>query len=281
MNDKTNQLQSALQADPILEEMQDLLTDKAKAMFNKPKVKQLIGKSDSGEIKHVTRYFGVKTYARSIGVVKLASIANQIAEQYQVVGVLAAPIQIELVNTSLTNKSEVFSCFYIALSPNDAILAETHEFALKEDVYPHHYLESLDDIETSIAAGLDKLDPKVEEELAGTIHYRFRMPYIHYQSSHEVEIEKESNRILHLLPDHTEYLGAKPISVITTLCIEYHLKFRNDIFITNAELKDTLVYRRSLGVRENHEGDVDFINIDTHNAFNFDDFIQTPSKINT
>lgn len=276
-------LNPVYRAEDIYKHIKPLLTDKAKEMLSKPKVTQLTSLNDNGEVDYVVRYFGVTASFRSTGALKLARIVNEIADKYQVVGVLSPPFQIELITESLTRPSDIASVFYVAMPPSDAILAERHEFALQEGEIPIKYLETFDELEEAKKNGLDKLDPNIKQEKAGTIHYRFRLSHIMtrvYEKEYEKEydndsiVEKEANRILYLLPKGTEYLGAK-LRPITGLFYEYHMKFRNDMFVTDAELKDTMNYTREVAIKQNEDGKDRVVQFNSSNALNFYDFIQT------
>lgn len=265
------------EVDEVYKNIESLLTDKAKEMLAKPRVKQLISLKENGEVDYVVRYFGVTTSFRSTGALKLSRIINEIADKYQVVGVLSPPCQIELITESLTRPSDTASFFYVAMPPSDALLAERHQFAISEGSMANKYLENLDDLEEAKKNGLDKLDLIVEGEKQGTIHYRYRLSHIMARLNNQDNdslLEKEANRILSLLPDGTEYLGAK-LRPITGLFYEYHMKFRNDIFVTDVELKDEIKYSREIAIKEGKEGKDELVQFNRNNAFNFYDFIQT------
>lgn len=265
----------------IYKDIESLLTDKAKEMLSKPKVKQLTSLKDDGEVDYVVRYFGVTTSFRSTGALKLAKIINEIADKYQVVGVLSLPCQVELITESLTRPSDTASFFYVAIPPNDAVLAERYEFILSEGGMPNRYLENLDDMEEARNKGLDKLDPIIEGEKPGTIHYRFRVAHImatHNGTTPEYRVQKEADKILNFLPNNTEYLGAT-LRPIQGLYYEYHMKFRNDIFVTDAELKDLSSWNREIAVYETKDGEDKLVQFDAnHELYNFNDFIQTKYK---
>lgn len=261
----------------IYKDIEHLLTDKAKDMLSKPKVTQLTSVKDNGEVNYVMRYFGVTTAFRSTGALKLSRIINEIAEQYEIVGVLSPPCQLELITDSFTRPSDTASFFYVAMKPNDAVKVEDHQFSISNGNVPQRYLENLEDIEETKKNGLDKLDPIIEGSKPGTIHYRYRISALMVNSldNPEDKVQQEADKILAFLPSNTEYLGAT-LRPIQSLYYEYHMKFRNDIFVTDAELKDVSSWNREIAVYETEDGEDRLVQFDAnHELYNFNDFIQT------
>ena len=267
---------AALKVEDISNKIEHLLTDKAKAMFATPRVRNLTTFNADGSVKWVVRYLGIRTALKSVGALKIAKIANEIAEQYQVHGVLALPSQIELVADSMLRKSDTVSLFYIALSPSDAIKIEKHQFALSEGGTPDVTLETLEELEEWKDAGLFDMDDKVEPNPLGTAHYKFRIGYnlTEKTSDHKKILEREVERLLAMLPEGTTHISTEAMQLVN-LSMNYHMKFQNDIFMDDSEIKDISTYTREVVRVEGENKNDKLVCINANNSFNFDDFIKT------
>lgn len=261
------------QVESIDKEIDGFLTEKAKEMFSKQKVNSLTSFKNDGSVEWTVRYFGVRTYLKSVGVLKLAEIANEVAENFNVVGVLTGPSQVDLVSESLNHTQDTASIFFIAVNPSDAIKMEKYRFKINKGETPQLSLETPEEIEKAHNSGLIKMDKNLETISDGEIKYKFRVSHIltrpNNKSNDEI-IHEEVVRVLSMLPKGTTYVKTVKLPVVN-LFNEYVITFHNEIFQTGAELKDMLDYRREISVSKS--GETKHFNIS--NAFNFNDIIRT------
>lgn len=272
MNTESIPQGAALKADGILEKIECLLTEKAKAMFSGPRLTSVTGISDDGNVNYVMRFFGVRTYLNSVGALKIAKIANEIAEKYDTLGVLSEPCQIKLADIDLIEKNQVVTVFYVAFKPEDAVLVENHEFAFHVGGVPENKLETLEEIEECKKYDLDTLDPEIIPDPPGTAYYLFRVSHIMTdpnQVPYEDKLQNEIDRMLGLLPKGTKHISTEKMAV-TDLSIPYRIKFQNEIFLDKSEIKDNLEYFREISILQDNR----IVQFNRHNGLNFNDFIK-------
>jgi hypothetical protein len=145
-----------MELDVVFEHVYKLLTDKGKEAMDSPAVQGLTCVKD-GNVEWVVRCFGVTTNLKSVGVMKIAEIINEITTKHKVVGVLCKSAQMNLYRGDTSFPVVTFA--FLAFKPNDAILLEKHRYSFLEGSLPNEYLETLDDIERAKKLGLvDGLD---------------------------------------------------------------------------------------------------------------------------
>lgn len=90
---------SALKVKSILADIDDFLTEKAREIYNKPRVDQSVGEIDG--VPYKVQYLAILTNSRVTGAVGIAQIINDCVENYNVLGVLVDPSQLQLKNVGM------------------------------------------------------------------------------------------------------------------------------------------------------------------------------------
>jgi len=144
---------NSLKIESILSNINPILSEKAKKVFNELRVDSQMKLNENGDVEWVARFFGTQTSTRSAGALKIAHIINDLVEKYNILGVLGDPIQLELNSTY-----SIGSLVYFAVSPSDAIKLEEHELNFRKGQSPIVSLESLEELQEAAKYGLDKLD---------------------------------------------------------------------------------------------------------------------------
>lgn len=134
----------ALKVVDVTEEIRLHLDEDGLKVLDLPAVEQLM-KVENDKVKHVVRYFGVTTYDQEVGAKKLAGIVNDVAK-FKPVGILAKPCRVELNFEPELSIDAIANVIYLAFEPNEAVLLERHEWAMREGETPRQYMETPDDL---------------------------------------------------------------------------------------------------------------------------------------